>query len=168
MKCPACDAENLPGEDLCASCGVSLTQQTEPRSDAHHSIVMDPISSLKPQPPKCLKASASALDAIRIMRDERCGSVFIIDDDGVLQGIFTERDALHRVAGQKDDLAALSLKEVMTPSPTALPDDASIAYALHLMSIHGFRHIPIIEEKGRPTGVMTYRRVVEYIGDLFG
>ena len=168
MNCPACDTENLAGADICSSCGVSLVDVAEARSDAHHSIVMDPISSLVPQPAECMTAGDSVADAIQRMRDHRVGSVFITNDDGGLEGIFTERDLLHRVAGQEQDLSVLTLQKVMTSGPTALPPDAGIAYALHLMSIHGFRHIPIVDDDGKPTGVMTFRRVVEYMGDLFG
>lgn len=167
MNCPACNAENMAGTDICASCGVSLTHQMEPRSDAHHSIVMDPIASLLPGPPECLSADDSVATAVGLMREKRIGCVFIADGDGVLTGIFTEHDLLRKVAGQAGDLSAVKMSDVMTPSPAALTDQAAIAYALHLMSIHGYRHIPIVDDDGRPTGVMTFRRVVEYIGDLF-
>ena len=36
-----------------------------------------------------------------------------------------------------------------------------------MMSVGGFRHIPLVDGEGRPTGVVAMRDVVDYIVDLF-
>ena len=55
----------------------------------------------------------------------------------------------------------------MTSQVTTLKADASIAYALHLMSIYQFRHIPIVDDDGKPQGVISFRSVVHYIEENF-
>jgi CBS domain-containing protein len=35
------------------------------------------------------------------------------------------------------------------------------------MSIHHFRHVPIVDDEGRPTGVISFRSVVHYLRENF-
>jgi hypothetical protein len=35
------------------------------------------------------------------------------------------------------------------------------------MSLGGFRHIPLVDDDGSPTGVVAMRNIVDYIVDLF-
>ena len=167
MECPACGHENIPGTDICDGCGVSLTQEDlpAPSTDAHH--MTDPISVLDPLLPECLSADDSIEEAISRMREKRVGCVLVTDEEGKLIGVFTERDLLYRVAGQIQDLSGTSVGSVMTSEPTALRRSTPIAHALHLMSIHGFRHIPLVNRQGHPTGLTSFRRVVEFIGANF-
>ncbi|MEZ4656928.1 MAG: CBS domain-containing protein [Caldilineaceae bacterium] len=78
-------------------------------------------------------------------------------------GIFTERDVLMKVAGLVDDLSSVSVADFMTPSPVTIGADQPIAQALHLMSVHGFRHLPLVDEEGHPTGIISSRDVVAYL-----
>lgn len=169
MECPACGHDNISGADVCEACNVSLTQEDLPRpsSVAHHSIMSDPISLLEPLSPECLSARDSIGEAISRMRKKRLGCVLVTDSDGILIGVFTERDVLYRVAGQIRDLDGTPVGDVMTAQPTALKRSTPIAHALHVMSIHGFRHIPLVDRRGRPTGLTSFRRVVEFIGANF-
>ena len=103
----------------------------------------------------------------RGLREKRVGCVLVTDEEDKLIGVFTERDLLYRVAGQIQDLSGTSVGSVMTSEPTALRRSTPIAHALHLMSIHGFRHIPLVNRQGHPTGLTSFRRVVEFIGANF-
>jgi CBS domain-containing protein len=51
----------------------------------------------------------------------------------------------------------------MTANVTTVKPNTTIAYALHLMSIHHFRHLPIVDDQGKPQGVISFRSVVHYI-----
>ena len=59
------------------------------------------------------------------------------------------------------------VKNYMTTKVTTLTEEASIAQALHLMSIHKFRHLPIVDREGKPVGVISFRSVVHYIEQNF-
>ena len=168
MECPACDYENIPGADVCEACGVSLTHEglLAPAEDEHHSILTDPISVLNPPAPECVSPDTSVAEAVSRMQEKRVGCVLVTDSDGRLIGVFTERDVLYRVACQIRDLSSVSVGSLMVSHPTALKPSAPIAYALHLMSIHGFRHIPLVDDQGKPIGLTSFRGVVEFIGKL--
>jgi len=107
-------------------------------------------------------AGTSVRDALGRMRAER-NTVCLITKERKLNGIFTERDVLMRVTGLVDDLAHAAIGDYMTSNPVALKADLPIAQALHLMSLHGFRHLPLVDEENRPTGIISFRDVVGYL-----
>ena len=69
------------------------------------------------QNPVTLPPSASVKDACRCMRDRRIGAVLVTESDHRLLGIFTGRDAVHRVLAQGKSATRTKLAEVMTPDP---------------------------------------------------
>ena len=166
MICPTCGHDNIPGQDHCMECLASLSQEDLPTATtaAHHIIMTDPISRLRPPRPICVSPDTSLAEAIAQLRGKNVGALLITDPGGKLIGIFTERDVLYKVAGRLRDLAAIPVSRMMTPNPTALQATVPIAHALHLMAVHGFRHIPIVDEEGRPRGLTSFRGVVQFIG----
>ncbi len=125
-----------------------------------------PIRSLPLRKPLCLEDSRPTLEAIQLMRQHKMGSV-LVTRDGVLTGIFTERDILNQLALGEKDTAKVPLKEVMRADPEVLSPDAPMTYALNLMSVGGFRHVPLVDEKGRPVGVVSVRDIVNHLVDHF-
>jgi CBS domain-containing protein len=119
---------------------------------------------LSPRAPLCVDENATLEDAVIAMREARVGCMLIVDDDGYLLGIFTERDLLLRL--ESADLSR-NIRPYMTPDPETLRPGDPIAYALNLMSVGGFRHVPLMGEDGRPLGVVSVKDVVNYLADVF-
>ena len=80
-------------------------------------------------------------------------------------GVFTDRDAVLKVAGLAREARPIST--LMTPDPVVLRHDETIAVAINKMAVGGFRHIPIVDD-GRPTGVVTARDVFRHIVESLG
>jgi len=116
--------------------------------------------------PVCVAPSASIRHAVDAMNEHRTGCV-LVAAHGRLVGIFTERDVLTKIAGQGIDIDATPVAEVMTPDPECLTLDDGIAYALNMMSVGGFRHIPLVDAAQHPTGIVAMRDIVDYIVDMF-
>ncbi len=95
-------------------------------------------------------------EACRLMVDNRVGSIMIVDGDGALMGIFTERDALSRVLAAGIDPDSVRLETVMTAEPATIDPSRPLGHALHLMYDNGFRHVPVVEN-GRPVGMISAR-----------
>jgi CBS domain-containing protein len=55
----------------------------------------------------------------------------------------------------------------MTRDPVTLPADASVAFALNKMVVEGFRHIPLVDDQGHPTAVVSMRDLIEYLSAFF-
>src|SRR5271156_5349244 len=124
------------------------------------------LSEVVSQPPLMVSASATLADTIELMQQERRACVLVMDGDR-LAGIFTERDILMKVAGQPLDLIHTPVSMSMTPDPFRLPADANVAFALSKMVLEGFRHIPLMDDAGRPTAVVSMRNLIEYLGGIY-
>lgn len=97
--------------------------------------------------------------AARLMKEGKVGAVLIVDE-GLLVGIFTERDALFRVMARGLDPESTVLRDVMTRDPITVAPDETFGYALLLMHENGFRHAPVVED-GRPVGVVSARHALD-------
>ena len=127
----------------------------------------DTIAALEPAEPICLPETATVDDAIGRMLEQRQAGVLIVDEAGRLAGIFTERDVLTRVAGAGRSPQRTALRDVMTPNPEALTTGDRIAYAVHSMSVAGFRTVPLVDAERRPVGVVTVSDVIRWLADLY-
>ena len=66
----------------------------------------------------------------------------LVGEPDDLQGIFSERDALLRIAHRYDATSSRPIADFMTLDPETLDADAPIAFALNRMSSGDYRHIP--------------------------
>src|SRR2546426_7806477 len=101
------------------------------------------------------------------MLERRHACVLVVDGDGRLTGILSARAVLMRVAGARREPRRTVLREVMTPNPEALTAGHRVAYAVHCMSVAGFRTGPPVHAQRRPIGVGTGRDVIRWLGQLF-
>jgi len=124
------------------------------------------LSEVVSQPALTVSASTTLADAIHLMQKERRACVLIMENDR-LAGIFTERDVLMKVAGQPLDLIHTPVSVSMTADPFTLPADANVAFALNKMVLEGFRHIPLVDDAGRPTAVVSMRNLIEYLSEIY-
>lgn len=100
-------------------------------------------------------------EAARLMEQTRVGALLVVDR-GRLVGIFTERDALFRVIAEGLDPEHTPLSTVMTLDPVTVHPDQPFLYALHLMYEHGFRHVPVAEDNGKPLGIVSARDALAF------
>jgi signal-transduction protein with cAMP-binding, CBS, and nucleotidyltransferase domain len=163
MRCPNCGLDNLPGNDLCEVCGTDLAglDLLESRDDFKGQLLTDRIDALGMGPAICLPGEATVRDAVEILREARHGCV-LIQDGGLLEGIFTERDLLTRVLGAGLDPAETALHDVMTPDPFVLGPADPPAFAIHRMVSQGLRHLPVLRGDDL-VGFVSVRNVLKYI-----
>ena len=94
------------------------------------------------------------------------GGTALITRNSELIGIFTERDALRRVAGEPQALDE-PVDDVMTARPITVLPDTSAADALWLMDDHHFRNLPVIDRQGHIQGDMTYAAIIQYLATRY-
>ena len=168
MICPSCSHDNISGVDVCEECGQSLSEAYQDwGSGEYKEIFTEPLSALNPQEMVCVSPTTSLAEVISLLKERHVGCVLVTGERGQLIGIFTERDILYRVAGLISNLEQIAVESLMTPQPTALKADAAVQHALHLMSIHGFRHVPLLDDDDRPVGLVSFRYIVRFIEENF-
>jgi CBS domain-containing protein len=55
----------------------------------------------------------------------------------------------------------------MTPNPVAVHPKDSIGAAVRRMEEGGYRHLPVVDEVGRPLGMLSVKRIVHYLVEHF-
>ncbi len=162
MKCPACGLDNLAGSDRCEGCLESLRDLDipQPTEGLQAHIMLDPVKDLTVLNPVSVSSNDPVSRAIDLMRDRRAGCVLVIDENR-LTGILSEVDLLFRMpAGGPVDG---KVSELMTPNPETIEEDTTIAYALHMMSIGGYRHLPVIRQD-QSIGIVSIKDLMRYLG----
>lgn len=97
--------------------------------------------------------------AARAMVDRKISSILVVDIEGHLVGIVTERDLTRCFAVQGVDPDKTTAGDVMTPSPDTLSPNDSARGALELMELRGYRHLPVVDENNRPVGIVSMRNL---------
>ncbi|WP_173974668.1 cyclic nucleotide-binding/CBS domain-containing protein [Magnetospirillum sp. LM-5] len=107
-----------------------------------------------------MPATATVREAAIAMAKRRIGAILVIEQ-GVLAGIFTERDGLFRVLAEGLDPESTPLAAVMTRNLTTITPDKPLVNALHLMHENGFRHMPVVV-KSVPVGMLSVRDALDF------
>ena len=98
--------------------------------------------------------------AAQLMKDEGVGVLLIVDTQGKLLGVFSERDNLIRVSALGLDPARTVLGTVMSaPAVTASPT-TSIMDGLQMMYRDRIRYLPIVDSQRRVLGVASIRNML--------
>ena len=117
-------------------------------------------------PAVALGHQATVRDAIEVMRQKQLSCVLVVEH-GQLVGVFTERDVLAKVAATPLDVDRVSLREVMQPDPECLQLDDALVYALHQMHRGAYRHVPVVDEQRRPTGLVSMQAIIDALVAAF-
>jgi predicted transcriptional regulator len=167
MLCPVCRHDNFEGEDTCANCGADLATSDvpQPALEFHDTVLGEHLASLGVGEPNVVEPGIAVSDAVRRMHDAATDCLLVCDGERLV-GIFTDRDAVVKVAGK--GLSASAVREFMTPDPVVLRPDDTLAVAIHKMAVGGFRHIPVVDASGRPTAVVSAADVFRHLATALG
>jgi CBS domain-containing protein len=106
-----------------------------------------------------LPASASVAEGVRLMAEREVGALLVMNEDGLVAGIFSERDLLSRVVAEARDANTTPLSLVMTRNVKFVSPGTSTEAALALMHLHRFRHLLVIDGP-RVYGLVSMRDLV--------
>jgi CBS domain-containing protein len=98
--------------------------------------------------------------AINLMKQERVGSLVVIDSDRRLLGVLSERDVIHSLATEGADVLRRDVGSIMrTDGPVATVED-TVQFAMQVMTERRARHVPIVNG-GRIIGVVSVGDIVK-------
>ena len=92
-----------------------------------------------------VEASATVSEAVATMTQRRVGAVLIKNEDGLADGIFTERDVLVRVVHAERDPKTTPISMVMTRDVRFVTPGTTVEAALSLMHVNRHRHLLVID-----------------------
>lgn len=108
--------------------------------------------------PETLPESTTVREAAEAMRANDIGDVVVVDDNGKLSGILTDRDIVVRVVAEGRDPRATRIGDIASRDLTAVSPDDPVDRAVQLMRDKAIRRLPAVD-KGKPVGIVS-------IGDL--
>lgn len=115
--------------------------------------------------PTSVPRGTSLRDTLRVMREEGVGAVLICEGERLV-GIFTERDVLNKLIGNRISESE-PVDRFMTPEPAVLRPTDCLGDAVQMMTERGYRHIPLIDGQGRRAGMIAARDIVNYVAEHF-
>jgi len=133
--------------------------------DLAKNLKIDSVSRLQPTPPRHVKPEQTVAQAVEVMRHSRVGCLLVCEGP-TLVGIFTERDLMRRVLAEGRPLTT-PVCECMTPTPVAVHPKDPISIAVRRMEEGGYRHLPVVDERGTPVGVLSVKRIIHYLVEHF-
>ena len=108
--------------------------------------------------PQTLPESTVVREAAEAMRANDIGDVIVVDDNGALTGILTDRDIVVRVVAEGRDPRATRIGDIASRELVAVSPDDPVDRAVQLMRERAIRRLPVVEQ-GKPVGIVS-------IGDL--
>lgn len=116
--------------------------------------------------PVCtISPSETVLEAVHAMNQARIGALLVVEnpdsDRPSIAGIFTERDVLTRVVGEKRDPQTTLVRDVMTSDPVVCHPSTSIEQVKTIVTQHRIRHLPVVQSE-RLVGLITSGDVVAH------
>src|SRR5438093_4555097 len=96
------------------------------------------------QEPRSIGASASVVEAARLMREQHIGSLPVTEDEGLV-GMITDRDITTRVVAENAVPEATSVEDVYSRDLISVEPDKDLDEALKLMARHQVRRLPVVE-----------------------
>lgn len=123
------------------------------------------VAALRVLDPVEMEPDGTVADAIRLMREHGVGCVVLTEREKPI-GIVTERDILTKVLAG-DLPTSTRVAKVMTSPPEVIEEGCSVAAVMRRMHQGGFRHMPVVDPSGRLRGVISVKRIVEYLAEHF-
>jgi IMP dehydrogenase len=111
-------------------------------------LILDPIT---------LVEDATIGDALKVMRDNKIGGIPILDKNGKLSGILTNRDLRFEYNRKR------KISEVMTSENlVTAPEGTDLKKAENILRQHKIEKLPVVNKAGKLIGLITYRDILQY------
>lgn len=104
--------------------------------------------------------STTVAEVARTLYRERIGALLIMEDDGSIAGIISERDIIRALASHGEGALGMPARELMTRSPVTCTSETTVEELMAKMSERRIRHLPVVDG-GRLSGMVSIGDVVK-------
>ena len=113
---------------------------------AENVMIFDPIT---------INLDATVGDAINLMTEYKIGGIPVVDINGILKGIVTNRDLRFEHDRHR------KITEVMTSNLITTNHQTNLEAAARILQKHKIEKLPMIDEKGKLIGLITYKDITK-------
>ncbi len=103
------------------------------------------------------RRSDTLQSAAMLLYSNRIGAMPVLNGQGELVGILSERDIVSAIAQRPQQLMTLRVSDVMSAPPVTCQADDDMCDAMRVMMNHKFRHLPIVDASGELRGMLSIR-----------
>jgi len=104
--------------------------------------------------PVCCSPETPLDQVARLMRQNNCGEIPILDSTDRPIGVITDRDIVCRVVADGKNPMAYTAETCMSESVVTVPTDAPLEEVIATMERHQIRRVPVVDEQGCCTGII--------------
>ena len=118
------------------------------------------VSRILTRPMVTIPAGDSVLAAAKLLVQHNIGLLVVTetDADGKLVGVISERDIIRAIASGRT--IETPVIEVCTRTVVTVRGSSDVAEAAKAMNKHGIRHVVVVDDGGKPMGVVSMRDLV--------
>ena len=133
--------------------------------DFQLNLASESVAHAHPEEPLIVAPTLSLCDVLQLMQARSRGSVMVCVAGGSLVGILTERDVVKLLAVGAD--LSMPIGRVMVRDLVRLKSSDTVGQAILAMAQGGYRRLPVVDDRGRPVGVLGVSRILEYLVEHF-
>lgn len=106
--------------------------------------------------PACCTAETNLQDVAKMMLDNDCGAIPVVEDNNHKRpiGVVTDRDIVIRTVAVGENPLTMSAKSVMTKNVFTVKADTPVEACVDLMEKHQVRRVPVVDEEGNCIGMV--------------
>jgi CBS domain-containing protein len=104
--------------------------------------------------PACCTAKMSIVQVAKMMMQNDCGEIPVIDTAGIPIGVITDRDIVCRIVAEGRNPASSTVEQFMSQPIVTVRDDDSIEDVVSTMEKHQIRRVPVTDERGMCSGII--------------
>ena len=105
--------------------------------------------------PQCCTAETPLNEVAKLMVENDCGEIPVVDHDKKLIGVVTDRDIVCRVVAKGQNPSAMTAQDAMTQPVISVTEDSSLEDVLALMEEHQIRRVPVVDANGACCGIVS-------------
>jgi signal-transduction protein with cAMP-binding, CBS, and nucleotidyltransferase domain len=109
-----------------------------------------------------ISAESSVYEALEKLESKNLGSLVVLEDNGTLDGIFTERDYARKVILKGRSSRDTKVRDIMTEDPIFVTPETKIDECMQIMVDKYIRHLPVMENN-QVIGLVSIGDLVRYI-----
>jgi IMP dehydrogenase len=113
---------------------------------AENVMIFDPIT---------IGLDATVAEAINLMTEYRIGGIPVVDKNGILKGIVTNRDL------RFENNRSKKITEVMTTNLITTNHQTNLEAAARILQKHKIEKLPMVDDTGKLTGLITYKDITK-------
>lgn len=104
--------------------------------------------------PSCCTAAATLDQVAKLMVQNDCGEIPVVDKRERLIGVITDRDIVCRVVADGKNPMAHTAEQYMSQPVVSVTADTPLPEIMNMMETHQIRRIPVVDSDGCCVGII--------------